>query len=277
MMKSLPHPLTIALTLILTLFPAQKGLGQSGNDLRRENERLKTELADLRLEHEAALRRIASLEAEVQRLLEQFALRDLTAEEAATQTTPDDSKRITIDESKPDASPRALYRALVKNYAEKLGNHEKGEPNSIARTLYQKEVERWLNNANRQFRGRILWQVRIQDSQATSSGSQIKVSAVDPVTDTALGEPFWVRLKKSDVHRLRQLEVHKELDVLTLKGVLTPRIRLTPEQEMSETDAFGRERLVGPFAAFAFNVEVISLIPREDTPSIVKEPGSRPD
>src|SRR5690606_2040774 len=84
---------------VLAAWAAPAAAQAPGSDLVRENERLRTDLGNMRQELEAARRRIAELEQEVARLNQQLAGND----PADSPEKPEDE--VSIDESDPAASP----------------------------------------------------------------------------------------------------------------------------------------------------------------------------
>jgi hypothetical protein len=244
----------IALGILALLGTAGTASAQSDADLRRENQRLRTQVSDLQRELEAARNRIDQLEREVEKL------RQLLAAAPATPTGQPPEERVTIDESVPHASPRALLRSIKDGYMAALLDLDPGEPGTKQRTKYLHELARWARRINRELKTPIQWHVRITE-RAIAPGEMlgVEVVAVDPETDVVLGEPFPVRLPQATVTKLRNLEKRGPLGVLVLKGVLIPEVMVNPERD--EQGLFDKPRFVGPFAEFSFWVEASSLTP----------------
>ncbi|MHC4992284.1 MAG: hypothetical protein ACYTGC_15025, partial [Planctomycetota bacterium] len=80
---------------------ARSAAGQSQADLRRENQRLATQVGDLEAQLQAARNRIAELEAQIASLREAMSRR---ATGPGAPMPPLEAERVTIDESVPTAS-----------------------------------------------------------------------------------------------------------------------------------------------------------------------------
>lgn len=235
---------------------------QSQSDLRRENQRLQTQVADLTRELEAARQEIAELMAETRRLRDQLAQVG-----GAAPPVPSAPTTVTVDESEPSASPRALLHALIASYGEATADVELGsDDKDPKRTAYLRRVERWVNKSNREYRSPIEWHVRIVERPATDErdrAAQLRLPLqwVDPVTEDPVGDPFDAVLTRSMAFRLRQLQDHGRLaGVLILKGTLVPVVTLNRERQ--EEGAFNRPPLIGPFAEFGFAIDAQSLVPK---------------
>jgi cell division protein FtsB len=244
----------IALGILAVLTTAGAASAQSDADLRRENERLRTQVSDLQRELEAARNRIDQLEREVEKL------RQLLAAAPPMPNGQAPEERVTIDESVPQASPRALLQAIKDGYMSALLDLDPGEPDSKDREKYLRELSRWARRVNRELKSPIEWHVRITD-RAIAPGDLpgLEVVAVDPETDVVLGEPFPVRLPQATVRQLRRLEQRGALGVLVLRGVLMPEVMVNPQRD--EQGLFNKPLFVGPFAEFSFWVEASSLTP----------------
>lgn len=252
-------PLT-ALIILAALMVLGPGVGaakaQSDSDLRLENQSLKTQVEDLTIELNAARERIAALEAEIARL------RAGGGSSQSVAPTPGPEKT-TVDESKPNASPRALLTALKKSYEDELKDHDMGRFGSTERTNYLRALEHWRAGVTNKFRASIEWHVRPdRPVQPTARGGVIlSLVAVDPVTDVQLGGPFEVFLARSLARRLAAAEERSEIDKLVLKGVLLPAVWINPDR--AEPGTFDNPPLIGPYAEFGFRIEVRTLIPAQ--------------
>ena len=211
-------------------------------------------------ELEAAENRIAMLEQELARLSRRVGSRP-----PASQPAPE---RVSIDESQPNASPRALFKALKESYAEATLDLEIGNPATLsgrrAHTTYMRAVENWNKRIHREFKSPVVWTVRVipLTHQLDETGA-LRVTAIDPETEVALGEPFSVQLNRATRHKLSQLAQRAELDVLVLRGTLIPWVAVNPDREV--VGPFNNPPLIGPYAEFGFTVEASSLnLPQEE-------------
>ncbi|MCZ6794059.1 MAG: hypothetical protein O7J95_10645 [Planctomycetota bacterium] len=234
---------------------------QSLGELRRENERLRSQEEDLLLELKAAGLKIEAQRAEIVRMRKLLADAGRLPRAEAGADAPTPPEPVTIDESKPDASPRALLRAVKNGYAEAVADLEIGEPGSSVRTAYLRRLQRWTSKINREYRRPIEWHVRIE-GPVVSIGRSVVVHlrAVDPETRAELGDAFEALLARSRLSRLRLLERRGMLgDVLVLKGTLQPRISIN--EERLREGPFDNPRFVGPFVEFEFGVIATTLLP----------------
>ncbi len=266
---------SIILAVFAILMLSGTAIAQSQNEIRRENQRLRTQAADLERELEAARSEIEVLKTRIAELEDRLAERGSPASNA---TKPLEPEEVTIDESEPHASPRALLKAIQDDYQEATKDLETGDGrNSVARGLYLKKLERWSVKINRQFKKPIEWHVRLVDGdeQLTSGAREIvmHLEAVDPVTDVTLGDGLDAALSGcSAMHLERRLDREGRNGVLILKGVLHPLVRINRDRE--RIDSFGpfdNPRFIGPFAEFEFEVQVQTVLPKPkekpETPS----------
>jgi hypothetical protein len=243
-----------AVAVLALLTTAGAASAQSDADLRRENQRLRTQVTDLQRELDAARNRIEQLEREVEKL------RQLLAAAPPSSGGPPEKEEISIDESVPHASPRALVRALQDGYLDAMLDSDPGAPETRERTAYLRDLHRWARRMNRQMKSPIQWHVRITERAiAPGDTPSLEVVAVDPKTDVVLGEPFPVKLAQATVRQLSQLEQRGQLGVLILRGVLMPEVMVNPLRD--EQGLFNKPLFVGPFAEFNFLVEASSLKP----------------
>jgi cell division protein FtsB len=250
---------SITLGVLVLLAAAGAASAQSDADLRRDNQRLRTKVSELQRELDAARNRIEQLEREVEKL------RQLLAAAPTTPGGPPTEEQISIDESVPHASPRALLRALKQGYDEAMRELEPGEPDSRQRTAYLRDLDRWAKRMNREMKSPIVWHIRISERAAYPlEVPGLEVEAVDPETNVVLGDPFPATLPQATVRRLRQLEDRGQLGVLVLKGVLTPQVKVNPQRQ--EKGLFDKPLFVGPFAEFSFFVHASSLTPPAPEP-----------
>jgi len=245
----------IAATLVAlaATIPATPAAAQSDSELRRENQRLRTEVEELTRELEKERQRIADLEAALAALQKQLAERGSGSGGASA---PPVEEKVSIDESKPDASPRAMLNALKAAYEEAMSEMEIGQPASRERTLYTNQVERWLQQVTRDYRMTVEWTVTVSSINRHANGKDwlLEMQAVDPKFDTKLGDPFTAMLSDS---RRRHLEKGIEGTWL-VRGRMTPALRFNAQRE--EVGTFDSPRFVGPFVEFGFGLEVLSIV-----------------
>lgn len=257
------HPRLLAcLAAIAVLAPRHDGsaLAQSDRDLRDENQRLTTEVKQLTRELAAAKGRIQDLQRQVESL--RTAMATLRRSGPPRSPAPLKEEALTIDESVPNASPRALLSALKASYDKTFADQDQGEPGSSVRTIYLKAIDRWVASANRDFRTKVAWHVRVLDARATRRGLEVQVQAVDPKTKTELGDPFVAALPRGVARRFEQLQQRDETEVLVLKGTLHPQVFFNPQRK--DVGPFDNPRFIGPFAELHLTVDATSLLPATD-------------
>jgi hypothetical protein len=225
--------------------------------LRAENQRLRSAL-------EAARARIAELE------------RRLAAALAPSGTggaTPPPEVPTTVDESVPDASPRALRRALEAGYEERTKDLEIGSARDAKRRVYLQEVRRWAAQVNQRFRSSIDWHVRVSEIEATSRGFLMLAQAVDPVTHAELGDPFELLVPRAKAWSVERLARTRDLDVLQLRGAVIPMVSVNTDRQTA--GPFDNPPLLGPFAEFRFRIEPSAL--KVPAPPEKEEPAGKAD
>ena len=244
------------------LAPTGNAAAQSDRDLRDENQALKTEVRQLTRELDAAKAKIKKLERQVESLRMSLA----TARRSGpTEPAPLEPDPVTIDESIPTASPRALLSALQKSYAQALGSLERGGEGDADRTAYMRAVDRWAAAATREYRSKIVWHVQVLSANPTRRGLDVKVQAVDPKTHTELGDSFVVALQRTAARRYEQLQQRSGSDVLVLSGTLRTQIVQNPRRAV--VGAFDNPRFIGPYAELRLTVDASSLLPPTDKDS----------
>lgn len=239
-------------------------------ELAAENEQLARRVLELEDELEVAQVKNRQLQDRIAQLEQQLEAMKRTATRPAGRATtrpaqlPEPPEVVTVDESIPTASPRALFKALMASYEEATLGLDMGEVDEPERRAYLKELESWRSNVERRFRGPIVWHVRAEDSRpAEERGERIvTMVAVDPKTDVKLGNTFDVHLSRTLTDRLARLEEQGELGVLVMKAYLEPDVRINPERETKGT--FDNPPFIGPFTEFDFRLQVKSLLPPED-------------
>jgi hypothetical protein len=252
------HRRILAVVVAILLTSTGVATGQSDRDLREDNQRLQTQVNDMRRELDAARTRIAGLERELQALMRRVGP-TTGSPSTTTQTQPE---RVSIDESVPNASPRALLRATRESYTEATSDFEIGDYDSPTgrrqRAAYLRAVESWAKRIQREMKSSVVWHIRMLP-MAEQGGEVpgLRVRAVDPETDVELGDPFTIRLNSAIRRKLATLEQRGPIDVLVLKGVLMPRVIVN--QDRMDPGPFNNPPLIGPFAEFRFIVTANSL------------------
>ncbi len=257
------HPRLLAcLAAMAFLAPVPLAFAQSDRDLRDENQRLTTEVKQLRRELEAAKGRIQDLQGQVESLRTAIA----TLRKSSPQRSPAPLKEeaLTIDETVPNASPRALLTALKASYDKTFADQDQGEPRTRERTIYLRAVDQWAASANREFRMKVAWHVRVLNAQTMRGGLEVKVQAVDPKTKTELGDPFVIALRRNVARRFAQLQERDLADVLVLKGTLHPQVVFNPQHKEALPYDTG---FIGPYAELRLTVDASSLLPPTDEDS----------
>jgi len=258
---------------------------QSDSDLRKENQQLTTKVQDLQNELDAARHDNDELRQRIAQLEQQIAAlrRSPGSTGTAPATAPQAPEKVSIDESVPSASPRALFHAVVASYDKAMGEADIGKPGDPKWRTYIKKVEGWKSAANREFRAPITWYVRFVDGRTGRNGERIAtLVAVDPQTDVRLGNQFDVVLSKLFSDRLANYDAHGGLNntLLVLRGTVVPDIRVN--EERPARGSFDNPPFIGPFAEFVYSVEVKSLLAAKDDekeqPSSTrpKEPAKTP-
>ena len=251
----------LALVVVPLLTSTGEATAQSDRDLRQDNQRLQTQVNDMQRELDAARSRIADLERDLQTLMRRLGRTTGTPATTTAQTPPE---RVTIDESVPNASPRALLRAIRESYTEATSNFDLGDDNSMAgrrqRAAYLRAVESWARRIQREMKSSVVWHIRMLPMAEQGGGEPgLRVRAIDPETKVELGDPFTIRLNSAVRRKLATLDQRGPIDVLVLKGVLIPQVTLN--QDRMDPGPFNNPPLIGPFAEFRFVVTANSLTP----------------
>ncbi len=243
---------------------------QSDNDLRRENDALRARARFLETELEAAQKKIAELEGLVEDLRRTIG-RALPSQPHAA---PPEPSKVTLDESVPNASPRALHQELQSSYQEAIGELQIGEPGDRQRRVYLRAVENWARRVNRLLRAQIVWHVRVLRLPG-SDEPRLELQAVDPDTDVPLGEPFAVLPPRPVLERLDTLDQRGRIgEVMILRGVLSPNVLVN--QDRVEAGTFDRPRFIGPFAEYEMSVIIASLALADQGGKAHDTPQERP-
>ena len=258
------HPRLLAcLAAMAVLAPVSSAVAQSDRDLRDANQRLTTEVKQLTRELEAAKGRIQELQRQVESL--RTALATVRRSSRPRSPAPLEDEALTIDESVPNASPRALLTAMKASYDKTFADLDQGEAGTGERTIYLKAVDRWAALGNREFRMKVTWHVRVLDAQTIRGGLEAKVQAVDPKTRTELGDPFVIALQRTAARRFAQLQQGDLAEVLVLKGTLYPNVMVNRQRQ--NVGAFDNPRFIGPYTELRLTVDASSLLPPTDEDS----------
>ena len=244
--------------------PNASALQQTVEDLNAQLTAARAALAEMRIELEKLRAENAALRTE-----RDNAMAGTDSESGDTGViTEDDAppappEIVTIDETKPGASPRALLRAMSLRYEQDLGGLDRGDDTrSPARANYTRELQRWIRSIEREVRLPIEWHVRIT-GRAEIPGGGVMMQAVDPVSDAKLGDPFPARVSSAIMGRLRLMEQRDLLeDPVILKGLISPDLVFNAQR--LDAGAIDRPRFVGPFTEFGFDVIVRSVLPLPD-------------
>ncbi len=248
-------PLVIMSALAAAL-AAPAAPAQSDSDLRKENQLLLNRVSELERELAAARNRIARLEEELKQLR---SLPSAPGKGAVPGTAPPPPPETSIDESVPNASPRALFNALKESYAAETKDLEIGSSadpvSQRQRAAYLRTLQGWARRVNREMKSKIEWHVRLVPAAKRPPDLQgLRFVAVDPQSDIELGEPFQVTLPRPMIQRLMQLEQRGDATgVLLLRGVLVPQVVVSEASQ--STGPFDSPRYLGPFAEFGMMVE----------------------
>ena len=249
--------LTLATMLATAHHPAA---AQSEGDARRETEELRARVELLQGSLDAALERIAQLEAQLENVRQLLTATRRGAEAPPTShptTPPTTAPATSTDESIPNASPRALLDALKDSYREATEDLIIGEAGDRRRIVYLRGLDRWARRVNRELKSQIQWHVRIMRPRPGTQQHRLELQAVDPETDRHLGDPFQVVASSNLLRRLRVFAERDQLDVLVLRGVLRPHVTINLGRQ--QKGAFDKPRFIGPFAEFQMTVDVSSL------------------
>jgi hypothetical protein len=261
-LRSGPFLTVFALTIVIGPLVG-RSFAQSPSELRRENERLKTQVAELE-------REVAQKQTEIDRLqAENAQLRAGGAAQGRAPLPPLEPEEVSIDETKPAASPRALLAAAVTGYRA-VTKDLVLESEGPERLTYQRAVEKWAKRAAREYRMPVEWHVRVVGPvESSGRGYSIRLQAVDPKTDTLLGDPFEGLLTKTEQARLAQRERTLSGDVFVMKGTAMPEIVYEPER--TAAGPFDNPRFIGPFAEFTLVVDVQSIAEKPQEPENKEE------
>jgi hypothetical protein len=250
------HILPVLAALFLASAGSLQAAAQSEQEVQQENQRLRDEVARLEQELQSANERIDALTREIETLR--------AAGASGGGATPPAEERISIDETQPNASPRALLNGVKASYEEAVADLDIGDSNgSRERVAYVQAVERWSSSAEREFRSNVEWMVKVVEMrEAGRNEIALRLQAIDPQYGTELGEPFVAALPRS---RAQSLQEHGADATYQIRGTLVPNVMVDPTMESAAP--FRESAFVGPFAEVTFSVDINTMLQHdfEDT------------
>ncbi len=242
------------LVLFLIAAGGTPAWGQSAAQLRAENERLKSRVGDLEADLAAARLRIQALEEENDRLRAALLSRPESGRDPVPPPAPPAAPEVTIDESVPTASPRALLQAARASY-EKAAEAWAARPGGGD----VRDIRSWIGRFNRDHRAEVTWRVRILDRERRGRDLRLRGQAVDPVSGARLGEPFLVTVPRVLERRLELAErQHPGVTTWDITGRLVPQVRFN--RNRAERGVFDKPPFLGPYAEFDFAFEASEFI-----------------
>lgn len=248
------------LPILAALVLASPALGQTVEELKKENASLKAQIQALQKELDSSKKEVEKLEQIVAQL-----------SSSSNTTPPPPQPEITIDET-PQNSPGGLFNAIVESHEKAMKDVEAGtdRPRDRSRVAYMRALESWAASAQREFKTQIEWTVRIKDIQTRNNTTKATLIPVDPNSNAELGDPFEVTLDNPIMRRLTPAMERGEVDKLLLTGVVEPGIRIN--ERRAERGPFDSPRFVAPYVEFDYRVDVRSLVPVEK-----KQPPAKRD
>lgn len=252
-------------SLLLVSALALPARAQSDADIRKQNQQLAAKVQDLEKELEALRKDNAQYRQKIADLDQQIAaMRRGGAAAVATQPAALQPEPVSVDESVPTASPRALFNAIVKSYEDAFNGMDLGRPGDAKRKAYLRKLDGWKSLMDRQHRTPITWHVVMVGEQPVTERTRIvKLQAVDPQTGTQLGLPFDVVLSRAGSDHLAAYESRGDMGPMVLRGTAVPSVRVNEQRE--SRGAFDNPPFIGPFAELTFAVDAKSLLPvKED-------------
>lgn len=259
--------------LVLVTQPAMSQTtiqGASDSDLRKQNQQLQSRVQDLERELKTAQDRIAQLE-------QRLAAAPNTSGTTTTGSVPTEEK-VTIDETIPTASPRALLKALSASYENDPGKLDMGKGGDGKRRAYLRRLEGWKATVEREFRGPIKWHVKMTgpgDPPFVNGNERVRFVAVDPETGVQLGAPFDVSLNRPSSDRLAAWRAKGEADVLVLTGILDPMVNIN--ENRTTRGSFDNPPFIGSFAEMGFDISVQSLtLPKDEAKASTAGTATKP-
>ncbi len=283
----------IVLAAVLGGRPAS---AQSQGDLRRENEQLRQLVDELQAEVRRLRAQLTDAEAAVSTL--QSRVSELESAAAGQARPPADRSLmppgdgsdadaeadavVTVDESRPEASPRAVRTEARRRWADGPGRLDLGlEAASPQRINYLRVLEGWAREQDRTWRLEVDWIVEpLGDGASDPTGTTWTVQARDPVTDARIGAPFLAHARSGIVRSLQreQAQAASRGDAAErLRLVGTVVVRFTVDPTRREPGPFDGGRLLAPFLNFEFGVEASRMsVAASPPPSPPPSPAATP-
>ncbi len=248
-----PAVLLAFLFLLPGLAPAQTSDAQ----LRKENERLREESHRLQVQLDDLRERVEALESQIEALRQAIAAvqqgeaqAEGAAEAAAAPAPlPDD----------PFAAPDALFSHVRGAYEEAFTDMPHETASEVER--YQRRIDRWVDQVNRDLTSDVRWVVRIlevdadEGNQATAAMTMV---VEDPETGARIGGPFTAAVRQ---RTLRTGMPTPPTELAVLEAVLSA--ELTYDADRETQGMFNSPPFIGPYAAFGYELSVRSLSPYE--------------
>lgn len=262
----MPGLLSLVLLVMPAVLVAAEPCGAQVNgateaELQSENDRLRVLVQDLQRELEAAKARIKALE---EQLARGGTSADTGTSSGSNSTPPPLTDQFPPEGTDPGSSPLALLAELQRDYDLALAGQPSWQASSRDRTTYLRAVERWITAANRRYRTRIEWLVRVLPDtwrpmeRGRERGGVVLTQAVDVTTGESLGAPFETFLPNVALRRLDEQRLRHSDALWRLRGTLIPGMQFNAE--LSQSGPFDRPTLVGPFAVFNFGVDAVSIV-----------------
>ena len=285
----------LAAVMLLAILGCRVAAAQSQGDLRRENERLRllvdeleaevrrlrTQLADSEAAVATLQTRVSELESAGSGTPPAAADRSLTPPGDAGDATAEPDAVVTVDESRPDASPRAVRAEARRRWADGPGRLDLGlEAASPQRINHLRVLDAWAREQDRTWRLDVDWIVEpLGEGAVDPTGTTWTVQARDPVTDARIGAPFLAHARSGIARSLQ-----REHAQATARGATATRIRLvgavvvrfTVDPTRREPGPFDGGRLLAPFLNFEFGVEASLMSVAEAAPPPPATPPSTP-
>lgn len=254
--RSTFQPAMVVLLTALAVLVARPATAQVGDaDLVRENERLTAEVRDLQAALEAALKRIAELEASL------TAARSGSMPSTGPSTTAAVAPPPAASQEGAIAAIRAAFAAAIE--AEEIAPLTTAGDQS-ARVRHLRSLQKWVAAANRTYKSPVTWPVLVTASTVVSStAGRIRLQVWDPATNAPVGDPFDVPVARRVIERVNRPR-SGDADapaVFALEGVFTPTLRVN--EQRTELGAFDNPRFVGPMVELSWAFDVRGVGPWE--------------
>lgn len=231
--RLIPAVLGLALCM-LVIGPQATAAPQNADELARENERLKTEIQDLKSKLDAALKRIETLEG------------TSSAGTSSTGTT-----GLPVAAKVLDKTPEGVVKAIRVDYVAAVAAGEIPAPgdasDQASRIRHRRATEKWVLDRERRFKVRDSWPVVIDEVKAGDGKFSIAIlRGRDPETDEAAGQPFEVRFPAKMQSRIQREMVKQdpEKHPIHLDVIFVPNLRLRPDR--MEQGPFHDGSFIGP-------------------------------